>query len=158
MRRHGIGGRHLRRRKRTTVPDRLAPPAPDLVRRDFSAAHLNEKWCGDITYVQVRGSWLYLACVLDICSRRVIGWSMTPHMRAELVIDALQIAVATRGDHVDGVIFHADSGSPNTPPPRSHRSATVSGSAGARAVSARATTVRCATNVESEVDVGRDPA
>ncbi len=114
MRRHGIGGRHLRRRKRTTVPDRLAPPAPDLVRRDFSAAHLNEKWCGDITYVQVGGSWLYLACVLDICSRRVIGWSMAPHMRAELVIDALQMAVATRGGHVDGVIFHADRGSQYT--------------------------------------------
>ncbi|ANZ21625.1 HTH-like domain [Streptomyces noursei ATCC 11455] len=56
MRKHGIEGRHLRRRKRTTVPDRLAPPAPDLVRRDFSAQQLNDKWCGDITYVQVGGT------------------------------------------------------------------------------------------------------
>ncbi len=114
MRLHRIEGRHLRRRKRTTVPDRLAPPAPDLVQRDFSAGHLDEKWCGDITYVQVGGSWLYLACVLDICSRRVLGWSMASHMRAELVIDALTIAVTTRGGHVGGVIFHADRGSQYT--------------------------------------------
>ncbi|MFJ9520617.1 IS3 family transposase [Kitasatospora sp. NPDC101801] len=114
MRINGIEGRHLRRRKRTTLPDRLAPPAPDLVHRVFSAERLDEKWCGDITYVQVGGTWLYLACVLDICSRRVIGWSMASHMRAELVIDALKMAVATRGGTVDGVIFHADRGSQYT--------------------------------------------
>ncbi|MEC4019900.1 IS3 family transposase [Streptomyces sp. H27-D2] len=106
MRKHGLEGRHLRRRKRTTVPD--------LVNRDFHAGHLDEKWCGDITYVQVGGSWLYLACVLDICSRRVLGWSMATHMRAELVIDALKMAVATRGGNVGGVIFHADRGSQYT--------------------------------------------
>lgn len=111
MRKHGLEGLHLRRRRRTTVPDRLAPPAPDLVQRDFSARQLDEKWCGDITYVQVGGSWLYLACVLDICSRRVLGYSMATHMRAELVIDALKMAVAARDGHVDGVIFHADRGS-----------------------------------------------
>lgn len=114
MRKHGIEGRHLRRRKRTTVPDRLAPPAPDLVQRRFTAGRLDEKWCGDITYVQVGGTWLYLACVLDICSRRVLGWSMAPHMRSELVIDALKTAVATRGGSVNGVIFHADRGSQYT--------------------------------------------
>lgn len=114
MRLNGIEGRHLRRRKRTTVPDRLAPPAPDLVRRDFSAGRLDEKWCGDITYVQVGGTWLYLACVLDICSRRILGWSMATHMRTELVVDALTMAVATRGGQVDGVIFHADRGSQYT--------------------------------------------
>ncbi len=114
MRLNGIEGRHLRRRRRTTVPDRLAPPAPDLVRRDFTAGNLDEKWCGDITYVQVGGTWLYLACVLDICSRRVLGWSMATHMRTELVVDALTMAVATRGGHVEGVIFHADRGSQYT--------------------------------------------
>ncbi|MGY3062531.1 hypothetical protein ACVWZD_006829 [Streptomyces sp. TE3672] len=62
MRKHDIVGRHLRNKKRTTIPDRLAPPAPDLVRRDFTAADLDAKWCGDITYVQVGASWLYLAC------------------------------------------------------------------------------------------------
>jgi transposase InsO family protein len=114
MRVNRLEGRHLRRRKRTTVPDRLAPPAPDLVQRDFTAARLDEKWCGDITYAQVGGSWLYLACVIDICSRRVLGYSMASHMRAELVIDALKMAVATRGGNVDGVIFHADRGSQYT--------------------------------------------
>ncbi|GAB3971219.1 hypothetical protein GCM10029978_045990 [Actinoallomurus acanthiterrae] len=111
---HQIVGRHLRRRRRTTIPDRLAPPAPDLVQRDFTAARLDEKWCGDITYVQVGGSWLYLACVLDIRSRRVLGYSMASHMRAELVTDALAAAVATRGGSVTGVIFHADRGSQYT--------------------------------------------
>jgi transposase InsO family protein len=90
MRREGIEGRHLRRRKRTTVPDRFAPPAPDLIRRNFTAACLDEKWCGDITYVQVDGTWLYLACVLDICSRRVLRWSLATHMRTDVVVDALR--------------------------------------------------------------------
>ncbi|MFD7624408.1 MULTISPECIES: IS3 family transposase [unclassified Streptomyces] len=115
MRKHDIVGRHLRKKKRTTIPDRLAPPAPDLVRRDFTAADLDAKWCGDITYVQVgASSWLYLACVVDIRSRRVLGWSMAPHMRAELVIDALQAAVTARDGNVTGVIFHADRGSQYT--------------------------------------------
>ncbi|MEU1502766.1 IS3 family transposase, partial [Streptomyces sp. NPDC005732] len=99
---------------RTTVPDRLAPPAPDLVRRNFTAAALDEKWCGHITYVQVGGTWLYLACVIDICSRRVLGWSMATHMRTEPVVDALTMAVSARGGHVAGVIFHADRGSQYT--------------------------------------------
>ncbi|MCX4425860.1 IS3 family transposase [Streptomyces mirabilis] len=114
MRKHGIVGRHLRKKKRTTIPDRLAPPVADLVQRDFTASTLDEKWCGDITYVQVGAAWLYVACVIDIRSRRVLGWSMAPHMRAELVIDALQAAVATRGGDVTGVIFHADRGSQYT--------------------------------------------
>ncbi|WP_308365085.1 IS3 family transposase [Streptomyces sp. ISL-86] len=114
MRKHGIVGRHLRKKKRTTIPDRLAPPVADLVQRDFSAGVLDEKWCGDITYVQVGTAWLYLACVIDIRSRRVLGYSMAPHMRAELVIDALQAAVAARGGDVTGVIFHADRGSQYT--------------------------------------------
>lgn len=76
MRLNGIEGLRLRRRKRTTAPDRLASPAPDLVQRDFSDGEANEKWCGDITYVQVVGSRLYLAYVIDICSRRVLGYSM----------------------------------------------------------------------------------
>ncbi|MGW0789439.1 IS3 family transposase, partial [Streptomyces sp. NPDC002911] len=85
-----------------------------LVQRDFSAGHLDEKWCGDITYVQVGGAWMYLACVLDIYSRRVLGYSMASHMRAELVIDALKMAVTARGGNVGGVIFHADRGAQYT--------------------------------------------
>jgi transposase InsO family protein len=114
MRINGIEGRHLRRRKRTTVPDRIASPAPDLVQRAFRAGDLDEKWCGDVTYVQVGGSWMHLVRVLDICSRGVRGWSMASQMRTELVIDALNMAVATRGGRVTGVIFHADRGAQYT--------------------------------------------
>lgn len=113
MRVNSVEGRHLRRRKRTTVPDRLAPqPGPGEPRVPCRAAP--RKWCGDITYVQAGGTWLYLACVLDVCSRRVLGWSMATHMRTELVVDALKMAVATRGGSVTGVIFHADRGSQYT--------------------------------------------
>lgn len=114
MRVHNIVGLHLRRKRRTTVPDKVAPPAPDLVKRDFTAAGLDEKWCGDITYVQVGNGWLYVASVIDIRSRRVLGWSMAPHMRTGLVIDAMNAAVAARGGHVRGVIFHSDRGSQYT--------------------------------------------
>ncbi|MFD3537141.1 IS3 family transposase, partial [Streptomyces sp. NPDC058661] len=75
---------------------------------------LDERWCGDITYLQVGSAWLFLACVIDIRSRRVVGWSMATHMRAGLVIDALQAAVGTRGGNVTGVVFHADRGSQYT--------------------------------------------
>jgi transposase InsO family protein len=114
MRVHNIVGLHLRRKRRTTIPDKVAPPAPDLVKRDFTAAGLDEKWCGDITYVQVGNGWLYVASVIDIRSRRVLGWSMAPHMRTGLVIDAMNAAVAARGGHVRGVIFHSDRGSQYT--------------------------------------------
>ncbi|QCX82558.1 IS2 transposase TnpB (plasmid) [Streptomyces sp. YIM 121038] len=110
MRVHGIVGRHLHRKKRTTIPDRTAPPVPDLVHRDFTASALNTRWCGDITYVSVGSSWLYLATVIDICSRRVVGWSIADHMRAELVTDAVEMAVAARGGRVHGVVFHTDRG------------------------------------------------
>jgi transposase InsO family protein len=97
MRVNGVEGRHLRRRKRTTAPDRLAPPAPDLVNRVFHAGQLDEKWCGDITYVQVGGTWLYLACVLDICSRRVLGWKTPAEVFEEQLRSLQQPGVATTG-------------------------------------------------------------
>ncbi|MBB4779051.1 transposase InsO family protein [Streptomyces rapamycinicus] len=110
MRVNHIVGRHLRRKKRTTIADKTAPAAPDLLMRDFSAEALNTKWCGDITYIAVGSTWLYLATVIDICSRRVIGWSIADHMRASLVTDAIEMAVAVRGGRVDGVVFHTDRG------------------------------------------------
>jgi transposase InsO family protein len=88
---------NLRRRKRTTAPDRLAPRAPDLVNRVFHAGQLDEKWCGDITYVQVGGTWLYLACVLDICSRRVLGWKTPAEVFEEQLRSLQQPGVATTG-------------------------------------------------------------
>ncbi|MGW6262433.1 DDE-type integrase/transposase/recombinase [Streptomyces sp. NPDC055085] len=91
--------------------------------------------------MQVGAAWLYLACVIDIRSRRVLGYSMAPHMRAELVIDALQAAVAARGGDITGVIFHADRGSQGASAAFA-RVCDRSASAGAWAGSARAMTVR----------------
>ncbi|MFD5662181.1 IS3 family transposase [Streptomyces hirsutus] len=110
MRINHIVGRHLRRKKRTTIQDRTAPPVPNLMMRDFTTDVLNTKWCGDITYVAVGSTWLYLATVIDICSRRVIGWSIADHMRTSLVTDAIEMAVAARGGQVHGVVFHTDRG------------------------------------------------
>lgn len=110
MRRHDVVGRHLRRRRRTTVPDPTVPPAADLIGRDFTAGAINQRWCGDITYLRIGAGWLYLATVIDIGSRRLIGWSINTHMRTSLVATALHAAVAARGGRVDGVIFHSDHG------------------------------------------------
>ncbi|WP_267717247.1 IS3 family transposase [Streptomyces sp. CoH17] len=112
MRRGGIKGRHLAQTHHDRRPARTARPGPGPTR--LRRRPPGREVCGDITYVQVGGTWLYLACVLDICSRRVLGWPMATHMRTELVVDALTMAVATRGGHVDGVIFHADRGSQYT--------------------------------------------
>lgn len=114
MRAAGISGRHLRKGKRTTIPDARAPKAPDLLERDFTARAPNVRWCGDITYLPVGGAWMYLATVIDIHSRRVVGWSMAEHMRSALVVDALEAAVATRGGSVNGVVFHSDRGTQYT--------------------------------------------
>ncbi|MFF5158245.1 IS3 family transposase [Streptomyces sp. NPDC000348] len=111
MRRHGIQGRRLKRRHRTTVPDPDAQAVPDPLRRNFTAPAPDRVWVGDITYLPIAGGrFLYLATVIDVFSRRLLGWSMADHMRAELVTDALSAAVRTRGGRVDGVIFHSDHG------------------------------------------------
>ncbi|WTA24476.1 IS3 family transposase (plasmid) [Streptomyces sp. NBC_00853] len=114
MRAAGITGRHLRKGKRTTVQDARALKAPDLLERDFTAPRTDVRWCGDITYLPVGKDWMYLATVIDIHSRRVVGWSMADHMRTDLVVDALEAAVATRGGSVEGVIFHSDRGTQYT--------------------------------------------
>jgi transposase InsO family protein len=110
MRQRDIVGRHLHRRKRTTIPDPATPPVPDLIGRDFTATAPDQRWCGDITYLRVGGGWLYLATVIDIATRRLIGWSINTHMRTSLVTDALNAAVAARGGRVGDVIFHSDRG------------------------------------------------
>ena len=100
-----------RKKVRTTIPDVGAPPLPDLVGRDFSVGVPGRRTCGDITYVQTGEGWLYLADVLDLGSRRVVGYAMAEHMRTELVAQALEMAVETRGGKVAGMIFHHDRGS-----------------------------------------------
>ena len=107
---NGWEGESGRRKVRTTIIDRSAKAASDRVGRDFNPTAPNVTWCGDITYLRTGEGWLYLATVIDLFSRRVIGWSLAEHMRTTLVADALNTAVATRGGHVDGVIFHSDRG------------------------------------------------
>jgi transposase InsO family protein len=111
MRAAGLCGRTPRRFKRTTVPDPAAAARADLIRRDFAvnAAAVNTRWCGDITYLPTWEGWLYLATVIDIASRRVVGFALAERLRTELVADALANAVAAR-DPVPGVIFHSDKG------------------------------------------------
>ena len=115
MRDRGLVGRCRRRSRRTTIPDRGATAAPDLLRREFAPHQLmlNQAWVGDITYVRTWEGWLYLATVIDVASRRVVGWAMADHMRVELVGDALRMAVGARGA-TPGLIFHSDRGSQYT--------------------------------------------
>ena len=96
-------------------PDPAAAARADLVRRDFAvnAAAISTRWCGDITYLPTWEGWLYLATVIDIASRRVVGLALAEHLRTELVADALTNAVAAR-DPAPGVVFHADRGCQDT--------------------------------------------
>ena len=111
MARIGLQGVHLRKKVRTTVPEPSATPVPDLLRRDFTASEPNTKYVGDITYLPIGdGQFLYLATVLDLCSKRLAGWSIADHMRTGLATDALRAAARTRGGTLDGAIFHSDNG------------------------------------------------
>jgi transposase InsO family protein len=114
MRGIGLQGLRLRRRHRTTVPDPAAAKAPDLIGRDFTAPAPNRRYVGDITYLPVgeRG-FLYLATVLDLCSRRLVGYAIADHMRTDLVLDALAAAERTRGS-LAGAILHTDHGAQYT--------------------------------------------
>jgi len=111
MRQAGLAGRAPRRWKKTTIPDPAATARADAIRRDFTAdaSKINQRWCGDITYIATWEGWLYLATVIDIASRRVVGFALAGHLRTELVADALANAVAAR-DPAAGVIFHSDRG------------------------------------------------
>ena len=109
---NGIVGRSKRRFKRTTIPDPDASGAVvDLVKRVFGPGtiELNKLWCGDISFIRTWEGWLYVATVIDVASRRVVGWAMADHMRSELVCDALQMALDRRRP-VPGLIFHSDRG------------------------------------------------
>jgi transposase InsO family protein len=111
MRSAGIRGRAAKRWRKTTIADPAATARADRIRRDFStdASKLNARWCGDITYIGTWEGWLYLATVIDIASRRVVGYAIADHLRTELIAGALANAVAAR-DPAPGVIFHSDRG------------------------------------------------
>lgn len=114
MRGAGIAGYRRKRRVKTTVPDPANQKVPDLLGRDFTAATPNTTYVGDITYLPLAtGANLYLATVIDCCSRRVAGWAIAEHMRTELVEDALHAAHSLRGT-LEGAVFHSDHGSQYT--------------------------------------------
>ncbi len=108
----GIYAKDGRRKKiRTTIPDKEAPPIPDRIQRDFSVGEPGCRACGDITYIPTDEGWLYLADVEDIGSRRVIGFSMADHMRTELISTSMTMALQCRGGSLSGMTFHHDRGS-----------------------------------------------
>ncbi len=107
----GIEGVSRRRRRRSlTIPNPKAPPVPDRVGRRFVADGPNELWLADITYVATHEGWLYLAIVADMWSRMIVGWSMREDLRAEIVVDALQMARTRRRPQAGGIV-HTDRGS-----------------------------------------------
>ena len=110
MRLRGISGLVPRRYRRTTIRVPGVRVADDLVDRNFVAAAPNQLWCADIKYVRTWQGWLYLGAVMDLYSRRIVGWSMRPDLNAELVVDALEMAV-TRRHPAPGLVHHFDQGS-----------------------------------------------
>jgi len=105
----GIAGKCGRRKLRTTWRDNTAVPAADLVERDFTAETPDELWVGDATYIPTDEGWLFVASVLDVCTRMLVGWSIADHLRTELFTDALASAAATRGKRTfAGTVFHSD--------------------------------------------------
>lgn len=113
MRAAGLVGVHRRRRARVVARPEPRHHAPDLVHRNFRAPGPDRLWVADITYLPTRAGFLYLATVLDAWSRRVVGWSMAPHLRTELVLDALDAAVIARRPR-PGLVFHSDRGTQYT--------------------------------------------
>jgi len=145
MRLHGMAGRCRRRRCQTTFPGPDGYVIPDLVGRCFEPGAPDSAWVQDITYVPTGEGWLYVASVLDLGSRRLLGYSMADHMRTELVLDALGMAVTARAGAVSGIISHADRGSQGTPP------TTTSSSAGATSCDPRSAAPRvCWDNAVAE--------
>jgi putative transposase len=113
MRAARIQGVHVRRRYRTTRRALGVAPAPDLVRRRFDVAEPDRVWVADITYVRTVEGFLHLAAVMDLHSRRIVGWQMTPHLRTELVVDALEMAISRRRPAA-GLVHHSDQGTQYT--------------------------------------------
>jgi putative transposase len=115
MREEGLQGHRPRRRRSLTKPDEGAAPIPDLVGRAFQPKLLDTVWAGDITYIRTGEGWLYLATVIDLASRRLLGWSMGERHDATLAVNALEMAVQVRGRRsMDGTIFHHDRGAEYT--------------------------------------------
>jgi putative transposase len=109
MRREGLSGLVKRKQGRTTIKVAGVRVADDLVERDFNPSHRDKLWVADITHIRTWQGWLYLAAVVDCYSRRCVGWSMADTLRAELVVEALEMAVARRRPNA-GLVHHSDHG------------------------------------------------
>lgn len=109
----GLVGRHPKAYKRTTVAGQHPVGAPDLIGQDFTAGGPNQRWCGDVSYIKTWYGWAYLATVIDLYSRRLVGWAIADHMRTSLVTDALDMALAGRRPENE-TVFHSDRGSQYT--------------------------------------------
>jgi len=116
MRTHAITGVGPARVKKTTFPGASPVAAPDLVRRDFRAARPDELWLADFTYVRTWEGWSYLAVVLDVYTRRIVGWQLAPHMRQSLVSDAFEMALAARLEHDGNTWWPTPTTARSTPP------------------------------------------
>ena len=116
MRRQGLVARRIKRRNGLTRQDKTAPKFPDLLKRNFTAERPNSKWVGDMTEIPTAAGKLYLATVIDLYSRRLLGAATGLHPDAELACEAIKMAVAARGgaEQISGVIFHTDRGSTYT--------------------------------------------
>ncbi len=112
MQQHGIGARGKRRCRVTTDSRHDLPIAPNRLGRNFSPLRPNTAWAGDITCIATDQGWLFLAVVIDLFSRRVVGWSLQPHMERSLVIDALEMAWQQRRAERGELLFPSDRGSP----------------------------------------------
>jgi putative transposase len=112
MQLHGIRAKGKRRFKITTDSNHKLPISPNLLNREFTVAEPDKAWAGDITYIATDEGWLYLAVVIDLFSRQVVGWSLRDDMTSNIVIDALRMAWFRRhpGKHA-GVLLHSDRGS-----------------------------------------------
>ena len=112
MRELGLAGVVRGKIKRTTVPGRSPEPVHDLVERNFKAAAPNRLWVADLTYVSTWPGFVYVAFVIDVFSRYVVGWRVSSSLRAELAVDALEMAMWTRrGSELEGLVHHSDRGS-----------------------------------------------
>jgi putative transposase len=110
----GLRGVHRGAAKRTTLPDPAAERPADLVNRDFTATRPDRLWVADLTYVRTLAGFVYVAFVVDCFSRMIVGWSLATHLRTELPLDALDLAISRRRARVHGLVHHSDAGSQYT--------------------------------------------
>jgi putative transposase len=115
MREHGIEGVRKGKIQHTTMPGTTPVPATDLVRRNFTAERPDQLWVADFTYIRTWEGWSYLAVVLDVHNRRIVGWQLANHMKQSLVSDAFEMALANRQEYEQGgIIAHSDNGAQYT--------------------------------------------